>query len=233
MGRHFYMSQKDIREDIRKNNNGYKYRLVGRYGGYYIPIDDSTFIFLDLLIFFMSLGLCIGGLYIIFSYKPIIIDQLENIKNLLLSLHLIFIVLISIVYYIFYIKVVKKKEFSLVRVLVIISIISFVALLILFGIRLTLDSSYLKIGLEQMKTGNLFKTNIEDAISNMEEYYHVEYLLFYDIFKLKSIIMFGIHLLLNMILIIKTSKLTKIKRKQDKIKEFDDVLFDKEENIKF
>lgn len=233
MGRHFYMSQKDIREDIRKNNNGYKYRLVGRYGGYYVPIDDSTFIFLDLLIFFMSLGLCIGGLYIVFSYKPIIIDPLENIKKLLLSLHLIFIVIISIVYYIFYIKVVKKKEFSLVRVLVIISIISFVALLILFGIRLTLDSSYLKIGLEQMKTGNLFKTNIEDVISNKEEYYHVEYLFFYDIFKLKSIIMFGIHLLLNMILIIKISKLTKIKRKQDKIKEFDDVLFDKEENIKF
>ncbi len=30
MGRQLYMSQKDIREDIRKNNAGYKYRNVGR-----------------------------------------------------------------------------------------------------------------------------------------------------------------------------------------------------------
>ena len=57
--------------------------------------------------------------------------------------------------------------------------------------------------------------------------------MFYDIFKLKSSIMLGIHLLLNILLIFKTSKLTKKKRKQDKLKESDDVLFDEEENIKF
>ena len=232
MGRR-YMSQKDIIEDIRKNNARYKYRNIARYGYYFVPIDDGTFIFLDLLMFFMSLGLSIVGLYIIFSYKPIIIDPLENIKNLILSLHLIFIVIISIGYYTFYIKVVKKNEFSLVKAIVIQTIISTLILLILFGIRLKLDSSYLKIGFEQMKTGNLFKKNIEGVISNREEYYHSEYLMFYDIFKLKSSIMFGIHLLLNIFLIIKTSKLTKMKRKQDKIKKSDDVLFDEEENIKF
>lgn len=232
MGRR-YMSQKDIIEDIRKNNAGYKYRTIGRYGRYYVPIDDSTFIFLDLLMYLTSLGICIVGLYIVFSYKPIIIDPLENTKNLLLFLHLVLIMIISIVYYTFYIKVVKKNEFSLVKVLVILTIVSVVALLILVGIRLELDSSYLKIGFEQMKTGNLFKKNIEGVISNMEEYYHSEYLMFYDIFKLKSSIMFGIHLLLNIFLITKTSKLTKMKRKQDKIKKSDDVLFDKEENIKF
>ena len=230
MGRR-YMSQKDIIEDIRKNNARYKYRTIGRY--YYVPIDDGTFIFLDLLMFFMSLGLSIVGLYIIFSYKPIIIDPLENTKNLLLFLHLVLIMVISIVYYTFYIKVVKKNEFSLVKVLVILTIVSVVALLILVGIRLELDSSYLKIGFEQMKTGNLFKKNIEGVISNREEYYHSEYLMVYDIFKLKSSIMFGIQLLLNILLIFKTSKLTKKKRKQDKVKESDDVLFDEEENIKF
>ena len=230
MGRR-YMSQKDIIEDIRKNNARYKYRTIGRY--YYVPIDDGTFIFLDLLMFFMSLGLSIVGLYIIFSYKPIIIDPLENTKNLLLFLHLVLIMIISIVYYTFYIKVVKKNEFSLVKVLVILTIVSVVALLILVGIRLELDSSYLKIGFEQMKTGNLFKKNIEGVISNREEYYHSEYLMVYDIFKLKSSIMFGIQLLLNILLIFKTSKLTKKKRKQDKVKESDDVLFDEEENIKF
>ena len=232
MGRR-YMSQKDIIEDIRKNNARYKYRNIARYGYYFVPIDDSTFIFLDLLMFFMSLGLSIVGLYIIFSYKPIIIDPLENTKNLLLFLHLVLIMIISIVYYTFYIKVVKKNEFSLVKVLVILTIVSVVALLILVGIRLELDSSYLKIGFEQMKTGNLFKKNIEGVISNREEYYHSEYLMVYDIFKLKSSIMFGIQLLLNILLIFKTSKLTKKKRKQDKVKESDDVLFDEEENIKF
>lgn len=232
MGRR-YMSQKDIIEDIRKNNAGYKYRNIARYGYYFVPIDDGTFIFLDLLMYLTSLGICIVGLYIVFSYKPIIIDPLENTKNLLLSLHLVLIMIISIAYYTFYIKAVKKNEFSFVKVLVILTIVSVVALLILVGIRLELDSSYLKIGFEQMKTGNLFKKNIEGVISNREEYYHLEYLMFYDIFKLKSSIMFGIHLLLNIVLIAKTSKLTKMKRKQDKIKKSDDVLFDEEENIKF
>ena len=87
--------------------------------------------------------------------------------------------------------------------------------------------------ISDFKTGNLFKKNIEGVISNREEYYHSEYLMFYDIFKLKSSIMLGIHLLLNILLIFKTSKLTKKKRKQDKVKESDDVLFDEEENIKF
>ena len=32
MGRHFYMSQEEIREDIRKNHNEFKYSKVGRYG---------------------------------------------------------------------------------------------------------------------------------------------------------------------------------------------------------
>jgi len=178
-------------------------------------------------------GFGVLWLYMIFSYKPIIIDPLENKKNLLLILHCIFIMIISIIYYIFYIKVAKKKEFTLVRALSILTITSFVVLLIVFAIRLKLDSSFLKIGFEQMKTGNLFKANIEETFSNKEEYYHLEYLKVYDIFKLKSSIILGIHVVINMILIVKTSKLTKIKRKQDKIKELDDILFDKEENVKF
>ena len=138
-----------------------------------------------------------------------------------------------IVYVIFYTKVVKKNNFTLVKVLTVLTIVSSITLLVIFGIRLKLDASYYKCAFQQIETGNLFKPDTEEIIANAEEYYHIEYDMFYDIFKLKSSIMLGIHLLYNTVLIANVSKLIKIKRKQDKIRVSDEVLFDEEENIKF
>ena len=141
-------------------------------------------------------------------------------------------ILINIVFVIFFSKIAKKNEISLVKVLVILTIISCVALLILFGVRLKLDSSYLEFGFEQIETSNLFKTSIENEILSKKEQYLLEYTKFYEIFKLKSSIMLGIHLLINIVFIAKVTKLIKIKRKQEKMRESDSVLFDEEENIK-
>ena len=55
----------------------------------------------------------------------------------------------------------------------------------------------------------------------------------YNIFKIKSYGISGLHLLLNILLIYQVLKVEKIQNKKENLNKDDVILFDEEQNVKF
>ena len=80
---------------------------------------------------------------------------------------------------------------------------------------------------------NLRIDMMELSLKTEKQYYVDECLKLYNIFKIKTCAILGLHLILNILVIYQIKHILKIKRKKEIINKDDIILFDEEQNIKF
>lgn len=225
------------------NNNIHRGPYFYRRFYYYIPLDN-TYVIMQMIVTFIIL-IC-GAIAFITTYKSTIIDPIEDIKKLFINAHLIVLVIFLGITFIIHYS--SKNESTLLKRLIVFSIISIITMLIFFGIKLNMDATYTKDKFKEFYS----EQNIEDESSKKditnqkidvgitgvglkteEEYYVDECVKLYGIFKTKTYVILGLHLLLNILLIYQVLKVSKIQGKKEKISKDDAVLFDEEQNVKF
>ena len=180
-------------------NDGERYGYHRWYGYdrrfyYYVPLDN-TYVIMQMIVTFIIL---IVGLVTFFAtYKSTIIDPIESTKKLFINTYLIIIgILLSVT---LIINFFSKNQTSLIKRLVIILAISITIMLIFFGIKLNLDTTYTKDRFEQFYTeqnisessNNTTKSKIDIGITGMsiktdKEYYIDECSKLYGIFSAKA-----------------------------------------------
>lgn len=173
---------------------------VDYYGGdwydrrfyYYVPLDN-TYVIMQMIVTFIIL--IVGLITFLATYKSTIIDPIESTKKLFINTYLIIIgILLSVT---LIINFFSKNQASLIKRLVIISVISIIIMLIFFGIKLNLDTTYTKDRFEQFyKEQNISessntKSKIDIGITGMsikteKEYYIDECVKLYGIFSTKA-----------------------------------------------
>ena len=137
----------------------------------------------------------------------------------------------------------KDKNILIKRLIAIMSI-SIVTILIFWGIRANMDSTYIKNKFEQIyiqeyadqKSDTKSKFDVDLAGVQMKtekEYYVDECAKAYNIFGIRMYAIFGINILLIILLIYQISKILQIQNRRDKLSKDDAILFDNEENVKF
>lgn len=246
MGRGGFPSiENDNIGDVQDNKNGQGYGYYRRYGYhgrlyYYIPLDN-TYVIMQMILTFIIL--IVGVITFFAIYKSTIIDPIESTKKLFMNSYLVIlgIVLAMILINNFF----SKSERALIKGLVIISSISIVIMLVFFGIKLNLDTTYTKEKFEQFYTeqnidessNNITKSKIDIGIGGMsiktqKEYYIDECSKLYTIFSAKAYAILGLHFLLNILFVCQILKTLKMQEKRDKLNKDDLVLFDEEENVK-
>ena len=116
-------------------------------------------------------------------------------------------------------------------------------MLVFLGVKINLDSTYTENKFEEFyieqNTNEITnkKSKLDIGMSSMsikteKEYYVDECMNLYNIFKIKSYIILGLHLLLNILLIYQILRVQKIQNKKEKLDKDELILFDEEENIK-
>lgn len=204
----------------------------------YIPLNN-TYVIMQMLITFLIL--IVGLITFLLTYKSTIIDPIESTKKIFINTHLALIGILLATTLL--INFFSKSATSLIKSLAIILIISITIMLIFFGYKLSLDSTYTKNKFEQIYTEqNIGKTSDNKSkidigitgisIKTQQEYYIDECLKLYNIFKTKTYATIGVHLLLNILLIYQISKILKVQGKKDRLNKDDLILFDEEKNIK-
>ena len=185
--------------------------------------------------------LIVGAIAFLMSYKTNIVDPIESIKKIFINTHLIVLgVLLAIT---FVTNRFSKTESDLIRRLVLINAISIIAMLVFLGVKINLDSTYTENKFEEFyieqNTNEITnkKSKLDIGMSSMsikteKEYYVDECMNLYNIFKIKSYIILGLHLLLNILLIYQILRVQKIQNKKEKLDKDELILFDEEENIK-
>ena len=228
--------------DGGENNNfdgGYRHHYGWYYRRYYYIPLDNTYVIMQMIVTFIIL--IIGIVAFLFIYKSDIVDPIESAKKLFINTHLIIIgVLLAIT---LIINFFSKSATTLIKRLAIVFGISIIIMLVFFGIKLNMDTTYNKDKFEQIYA----EKNISEDISNKskvdlsltgfgikteKEYYIDECIKLYNIFKTKTYGTLGIHLLLNILLIYQISKIVNSEGKKDKLNKDDLILFDDEQNIK-
>lgn len=178
----------------------------------------------------------------IVTYKSTIIDPIENLKKLFLNTYLIItVVLLGII---IITNLYSKNEKILFKRLMIIFIISIIIMMVFLGIKLDLDTTYTREKFGQLYTEQNKKEQyssksridiaiIELGIKSEKEYYVDECMELYNIFKVKTSVTQGLHLLLNILLLFQMIKTTKIYNKKMRMNKDDLILFDEEKNIRY
>lgn len=245
MGRGGFSSFSGGLDGRQENNNSDNYRQNIRryYRGifismpYYIPLDNSYVILqmIAAIIIFM-----VAGITFLTTYKPSVIDPLEDTKKIIMNTYII-IALLLVVSTVLANYFSKDKNVLIKRLIAILSI-SILTILIFLGIKANMDSKYTEDKFEQiyiLENGeNNSKTKIDIGITGVQiktekEYYIDECVKAYNIFYLRMYGIVAINVLLIILLIYQISKVSKIQEKRDRISKDDEILFDEEENIKF
>lgn len=199
MGRGDFPSiEKDNIGGIQDNNierHDY-YRGYGYYRTfyYYVPLDN-TYVIMEMIVTFIIL--IVGIITFFATYKSTIIDPIESTKKLFINTYLLIIctlLVITLVTNFF-----SKSETSLIKRLVIISAISIITMLVFFGVKLNLDTTYTKDKFEQFykeqnineSSNSTTKSKIDIGITGMgikteKEYYIDECSKLYGIFSAKA-----------------------------------------------
>ena len=182
----------------------------------------------------------VAGITFLTTYKPSVIDPLEDTKKIIMNTYII-IALLLVVSTVLANYFSKDKNVLIKRLIAILSI-SILTILIFLGIKANMDSKYTEDKFEQiyiLENGeNNSKTKIDIGITGVQiktekEYYIDECVKAYNIFYLRMYGIVAINVLLIILLIYQISKVSKIQEKRDRISKDDEILFDEEENIKF
>lgn len=203
----------------------------------YIPLDN-TYVLLEMLATFFIL--IVGVITYLATYQSVLVDPIAGTKSLFMNAYLMTI--IGLLGGIFVVNFFSKSMEILIKRLLMTLAISFMIMLVFMGIKLKLDTTYIKDKFEEIYT----KQNVEAldneksrisigitgvSLKTEKEYVVDEYLKLYNIFKIKSYAMVGLHLLLNILLIYQMVKLVKNQTHKEKMNKDDLILFDEEKNI--
>ena len=243
LGRGNFPSMGNSNDGNKNEQSYYRRPYFYRRFYYYIPLDN-TYVIMQMIVTFIIL--IVGVIAFITTYKSNIIDPIKDIKNLFINTHLIIIaIFLGITFLINYSS---KNESTLIKRLIVFSIISIITMMIFLGIKLNFDTIYTKEKFEMLYSeqniedesskNNILKQKLDMGITGLgvkteKEYYVDECIKLYGIFKTKAYGTLALHLLLNLLLIYQMIKVSKIKRKKEKMGKDDAILFDEEQNIKF
>ncbi len=215
----------------------YRGRLIRMY--YYIPLDNTYVIFqmIAAIIIFI-----IAGITFLTTYKPSVIDPLEETKRIIVNTYIIIdLALVSIILLANYFS---KNKNTLIKRLIVILLVAIVTILIFFGIKANLNSTYTESKFEQIytqengeKTTDI-KSKFDIGLTGVKmktekEYYIDECVKAYNVFSIRMYVLVGVNVLLIILLIYQISKVSKIQEKRDRLSKDDAILFDEEENVKF
>lgn len=232
--------------DNNDNNNDNRHNGRMYYRGgffrmyYYIPLDNTYVIFqmIAAIIIFT-----IAGITFLTTYKPSVIDPLEDTKRIIMNSYII--ITLSLVVITILANYFSKDKNALIKRLFVILAISIITIFVFFGVKANLDSTYTKDKFEQIYTqehGNEknsdTKSKFDIGLTGMQmktekEYYIDECVKAYNIFAIRMYGIVALNVLLIILLIYQVSKVSKIQDKRDQLSKDDAILFDEEENIKF
>ncbi len=225
------------------NNNSYNRRMYYRGGFfrmyYYIPLDNNYVIFqmIAAIIIFT-----IAGITFLATYKPSVVDPIEDTKRLFMNTYII--ITLSLVVLTLLANYFSKDKNALIKRLFVIISISIITILVFFGVKANMDSTYTKSKFEQIytqeygeQTSNT-KSKFDIGLTGMQmktekEYYVDECAKAYNTFSIRMYGIFGVNILLIILLIYQISKVSQIQDKRDRLSKDDAILFDEEENVKF
>lgn len=227
--------------NVRNRNRKNLFRPYCFERRYYYNVSlDNTYVAIPIILTLIIL--IAGAITYIVAYKSTIIDPIESVKKLFLNAHLI--ITVVLVGTIVITNLTSKSESILIKRLMIIFAISIITMMMFFGIKLNLDTTYTREKFEQLyieqNTREDFdtKSKIDIGLTGMsikseKEYYIDECMELYNIFKVKTYGTLGLHLLLNILITFQMLRILKIHNKKIRLNKDDLILFDEEQNIRY
>ena len=205
----------------------------------YIPLDNTYVIFqmIVTIIIFVT-----AGITFLSTYKPSIIDPIENTKKILINTYIL--ITLALLVLTILANYFSKDKNALIKRLIVILSLSVITILVFLGIKANMDSTYTKNKFEQIynqeysgQTSNSESKIVvsigEIKIKTEKEYYIDECVKAYNIFSIRMYGIIGLNVLLIILLIYQIPKVSRIQEKRDKLSKDDEILFDEEENVKF
>ena len=221
-------------------NNKRGYYRGGLFRIYtYIPLDNTYVIFqmIVTIIIFVT-----AGITFLYTYKPSIIDPIESTKKILINTYIV--ITLALLVLTILANYFSKDKNALIKRLIVILLLSVITILVFFGIKANMDSTYTKNKFEQIYNQEYSEQNSDSEskivvsigeikIKSEKEYYIDECVKAYNIFSIRMYGIIGLNVLLIILLIYQIPKVSRIQEKRDKLSKDDEILFDEEENVKF
>lgn len=205
----------------------------------YIPLDNTYVIFqmIVTIIIFVT-----AGITFLYTYKPSIIDPIESTKKILINTYIL--ITLALLVLTILANYFSKDKNALIKRLIVILLLSVITILVFFGIKANMDSTYTKNKFEQIYNQEYSEQNSDSEskivvsigeikIKSEKEYYIDECVKAYNIFSIRMYGIIGLNVLLIILLIYQIPKVSRIQEKRDKLSKDDEILFDEEENVKF
>ena len=221
------------------SNNGRSYYRGGLIRlHYYIPLDNTYVIFQMIVTFIIII---VAGIVFLTTYKSSINDPIEDIKNIIVNLHMG--IMLGLIIITFLASYFSKNKKSLVQRLFVILLITIISLITFFGTKIVLNSTYNKSKFEQIYEEQYVTENSDNnkkvdisftyvKIKTEKEYFVDECMKMYNIFNIKTYGIIGLNILLMILLLYQVAKVSNIQYKEEQLLKDDEVLFDEEENVK-
>jgi hypothetical protein len=208
-----------------------------------IPLDN-TYVIMQMIVFFIML--IAFFLFFIFARKSAVTDTIEDVKNLFINLYLVVMALIFVLTAFAY----RNKEKGNRRIMLIaVLVLSLITMFSFFFVRLNLDSQYNSQYFDSVymsehpeentkDKSNLNKKRIDLTLAGPQlktdaEFYTSECMEMYNIFKVKTYLISGVHLLINILLAMQIIKLMNIDKKREQLEKDDAIVYDPEQNVHF
>jgi hypothetical protein len=213
---------------------------------YIIPLDN-TYVIMQMIMFFILL--VAAFLFFIFARKSAVTDTIENVKNIFINSYLIVMALIfALTAFAYRNKEKRNRMIMLIAVLV----LSLITMFGFFFVRLSFDSKYNNqyfdsVYISEHPEENTTKDNAKDSFKKQRvdltlagpqlktdaEFYTSECMEMYNIFKVKTYLISGSHLLINILLVLQIIKLMNIDKKREQLEKDDAIVYDPEQNVHF
>ena len=241
MGRGGFSSfsrQGDSRMETSDNNARRYYRGGLFRFHFFIPLDN-TYVIFQIIVSIIILTVTV--ITFLVTYKPSVIDPIENTKKIIINTYLIInVLLLALVVFANFFSKTKK---SLGRRITVLLLISILTIIVFCAIKSNMDSNYTKNKFEQIYTEKYSKEISDDKtkfnvgltgiqIKTEKENFVDECAKAYNIFGIRMYGILALNILLIFLLIYQRYKVAKIQENIDKLYKNDAVLFDDEENIK-
>ena len=211
-----------------------------------IPLDN-TYVIMQMVMFFILL--IVAFLFFIFARKSAVTDTIEDVKNIFINSYLIIMALIfALTAFAYRNKEKRNRMIMLIAVLV----LSLITMFGFFFVRLSFDSKYnnqyfdsiyISEHPEEIKDNtkdklNFKKQHIDLTLAGPQlktdaEFYTSECMEMYNIFKVKTYLIGGAHLLINILLVLQIIKLMSIDKKREQLEKDDAIVYDPEQNVHF
>ncbi len=212
-----------------------------------IPLDN-TYVIMQMIVFFILL--IASFLFFIFARKSAVTDTIEDVKNIFINSYLIIMaVIFALTAFAYRNKEKRNRMIMLIAVLV----VSLITMFSFFFIRLGFDSQYNSQYFDNAYMSehpedntknnakdklNIKKQHIDLTLAGPQlktdaEFYTSECMEMYNIFKIKTYLIGGAHLLINILLALQIIKLININKKREQLEKDDAIVYDPEQNVHF